>query len=174
MTLYGNRYTHNTFPYIEQSIGTVLIYVTCNTSTLKQKFWKPKELQYFTSHKYTNCTLNTVSGQGKPVQMPYFTFKKSYIHTEFFSLPGLQLIAKISYVISLLKYGFTIFTSHSSLSAITIFKSQWRVPTLFITRYGPRSLACSLFLWPGDDTETLSPESKTWFCDFLSLKHLYL
>ena len=76
----------------------------------------------------------------------------------------------ISYVILPSKYGFTIFLSHTLVKCLLsqFLNIQWRVPTLFITRYDPRSLACSLFIWPGDDIETLPPGLKTCFCDFLS------
>ena len=96
------------------------------------------------------------------MQMPYYTFYQSYLYTDFLLLTVFQLIV-ISYAIPFSKYGFTIFTSKACVNYLPsqFLIVQWRFPTLFTTRYDPRSMACSVFLRPSDDTETLPPGLKT-------------
>ena len=127
-------------------------------------------LYKLTNYRYINHTLNTASGQGVSMRMPYVTFSKSCLYTEFLSLTVFLLIAIISYVIPLSKYGFTIVISHIWFECLLsqFLMVFWRVSTLLATGYDPRSLASSLFIWPGDDTEILPPGLKTRFCNFLS------
>ena len=103
------------------------------------------------------------------MRTPYVTFSKSCLYTEFLSLTVFLLIAIISYVIPLLKYGFTIVISHIWFECLLsqFLMVFWRVSTLLATGYDPSSLACSLFIWPGDDTEALPPGSKECtLCNF--------
>ena len=69
-----------------------------------------------TNYRYINHTLNTASGQGVSMRTPYVTFSKSCLYTEFLSLTVFLLIAIISYVIPLSKYGFTIVISTFGLN----------------------------------------------------------
>ena len=119
-------------------------------------------LYKLTNYRYINYTLNTASGQGVSMRTPYVTFSKSCLYTEFLSLTVFLLIAIISYVIPLSKYGFTIVISHICFNCLSsqLLMVFWRVSTLLATGYDPRSLACSLFIWPGDDTEALPPGLK--------------
>ena len=101
-------------------------------------------LYKLTNYKYTNYTLkNSFCTKHIYVDVLFYI-----LYIKFLSLTVFQLIAMISYVIPLTKNGFTIFTSYSSVNCVPsqFLKVQWRVPTLLITRYDPRSLACSFFL----------------------------
>ena len=80
-------------------------------------------LYKLTNYRYINYNLNTASGQGVSMRTPYVTFSKSCLDTEFLSLTVFLLIAIISYVIPLSKYGFTIVISYIwvEMSVITVF-----------------------------------------------------
>ena len=81
-------------------------------SKYKSKISTMYNLYKLTNYRYINYTLNTASGQGVSMRTPYVTFSKSCLYTEFLSLTVFLLIAIISYVIPLSKYGFTIVISH--------------------------------------------------------------
>ena len=73
--------------------------------------------------------------------MPYFTFDKSYICTEFLPLTLLQSVPIISYGIPLSKHGCTMFTSHTWLNFLLpgFSRTQLRIPIAGMT-HG---------IWPG-------------------------
>ena len=120
-------------------------------------------LYKLTNYRYINHTLNRASGQGVSMRTPYVTFSKSCVYTEFLSLTVFLLIAIISYVIPLSKYGFNIVISHIWFECLLsqFLMVFWRVSILLATGYDPSSLACSLFIWPGDDTEVLEQTPST-------------
>ena len=95
------------------------------------------------NYRYINYNLNTASGQGVSMRTPYVTFSKSCLYTEFLSLTVFLLIAIISYVIPLSKYGFIIVISHIWFECLLsqFLMVFWRVSTLLATGYDPRSLA---------------------------------
>ena len=64
----------------------VITFLKTSLSKYKSKIGTMCNLHKLTNYRYTNYTSNTASGQSISVQMPHFTFSKSYLHTEFLSL----------------------------------------------------------------------------------------
>ena len=102
-------------------------------------------LYKLTNYRYINYNLNTASGQGVSMRTPYVTFSKSCLYTEFLSLTVFLLIAIISYVIPLSKYGFTIVISHIWFECLL---SQFLMVFFLMEFLLSLLLGMTLDLWP--------------------------